>query len=275
MDFRLYSHVLWRFRRVVVVGFVLAVALAALSFAQVGKGGITYRDVALWSSTTRIGVTQKGFPWGRLLAEGQTPGEASRSLGIPLADPNRLNTLAVLYAELATSDPVRAMMRLDGAIPLCDRETGTGAGLEASGRCGKIVATPVVVGDSRVALPLVDLMAIAPSPTSAVDLAQRSADAVGSYIREQQRANRVPAADRVVVQQLVRPKPPKIFQPRRKTMPIVVFLAVMFATVGLAFLLENLKPSGREVAAEPPGDPDWLASLPAVTGTQSTGRRTA
>ena len=28
-------------------------------------------------------------------------------------------------------------------------------------------------------------------------------------------------------------------------MPVVIFLAVMFATVGLAFLLENLRPRAR------------------------------
>ena len=40
----------------------------------------------------------------------------------------------------------------------------------------------------------------------------------------------------------MRPRGAEIFQPRSKTMPIVIFLAVMFATVGLAFLLENLRP---------------------------------
>ena len=264
MDFRLYGRVLWRFKPIVLLGFVLAVALAGLSVVHVSRDGVTYRESVLWSSTTRIGVTQKGFPWGRLLAQEQTPGEAAQNLGIPQADPNRLNTLAVLYAELATSDPVRSLMRLDGAIPLCDRESDSGASGRASDRCGKIVATPVVVGDNRVALPLVDLMAIAPSPRAAVDLAQQSADAFGTYIRDQQKANDVPQADRVVVQQLVRPKPPEVFQPRSKTMPIVVFLAVMFATVGLAFLLENARPRGPEAVGEPE-----------ITGAQSSARRTA
>ena len=253
MDFRLYSRVLWRFKRLVVVGFVLALVLAGLSVAQVGSDGISYRNAVLWSSTTRIGVTQKGFPWGRLLAQGQTPGEAAQNLRIPLADPDRLNTLAVLYAELATSDPVRSLIKRRGGVPLCNREDYSGIGLEAeaSKRCGDLIATPVVVGDSRVALPLVDLVAIAPSPSAAVALAQRSALSFQTYIRRQQRANDVPDSDRVVVQQLVRPKPPKVFQPRSKTLPIVVFLAVMFATVGFVFVLENLRLRGYEADDEP------------------------
>jgi hypothetical protein len=253
VDFRLYSRVLWRFKRIVAVGFVLAVVLAVLSVVRVGSDGISFRDAQLWSSTTRIGVTQKGFPWGRLLAQEPTLGDTTQNLGIPQADPNRLNTLAVLYAELATSDPVRGLMRSAGALPLCDREAYAGTFLEAeaSRRCGNIIATPVVVGDNRVALPLIDLVAVAPSPATAVRLAQRSADAFAMYIRRQQRANNVPTNDRVVVQQLVRPRPPKVFRPRPKTLPIVVFLAVMFATVGLVFLLENLEPRRQEVDAEP------------------------
>ncbi len=57
----------------------------------------------------------------------------------------------------------------------------------------------------------------------------------------------------------MRPRGAEIFRPRSKTMPIVIFLAVMFATVGLAFLLENLRPRARpgepvEVAHEAPHD---------------------
>ena len=40
------------------------------------------------------------------------------------------------------------------------------------------------------------------------------------------------------------PRRAEIFRPRSKTMPIVIFLAVMFATVGLAFLLENVAAAG-------------------------------
>ena len=73
---------------------------------KLGPDGITNRQSEEWSSTTRLGVTQNGFPWGRLLAQDLTASETVERLGIPIADPNRLTALAVLYAELATSDPV-------------------------------------------------------------------------------------------------------------------------------------------------------------------------
>jgi hypothetical protein len=223
VDLRLYGSVLWRFRVLVALGAVLAVALATLSVFRIGADGVQYRQSELWSSTTRLGVTQRGFPEGRLFAGIATPEDVAK-LDIPVADPARLNTLAVQYAELATSDPVRRLMLHDGPIG------------------GKIIATPVVVGENRVMLPYLDIMSISTTPERAVRLAQRSAKALATYIESRQRANNVPTSDRVVVEQIVRPKAPKIFQPRSKTMAIVVFLATMFATIGLAFLLENLRP---------------------------------
>ena len=51
----------------------------------------------------------------------------------------------------------------------------------------------------------------------------------------------------MIVQDVAQPKKAKVFSPRSKTMPIVVFLAVMLATFGLAFLLENVRPRKQEV----------------------------
>lgn len=247
MDIRLYASVLWRFKWLVVLGFLLATALSVLSFAHVSKDGIGYRDSQLWSSKTRLGVTQKGFPWGRLLAsesanDAKVPTNSRTGTEFPLADPNRLNTLAVLYAELATSDPVRAQIERMGAIRLCARDGEATGRQVTSARCGRVVATPVVAGQSQIMLPLIDLTAITTSPGSAVALAQQSSEAFSKYMRDQQEANQVPVSDRVIVQQLVRPQAAEIYQGRSKTMPIVVFLGVMFAIVGLSFLLENLRP---------------------------------
>jgi hypothetical protein len=236
VDFNLYVRVLWRFKLLVVAGLVLALALALLSTVRVGGDGVTYREPELWSSNLRLLVTQSGFPEGRLYAqesvrpgeEATTDGEASAEPGIPVADPARFNALAILYAELAASDPVRQVMRRDGPVR------------------GKIVATALRDEQSGTLLPLVDLAAISTSPREAALLAQRGANALNTFLQEQQRANDVPAADRVIVQTIVQPRGALLFQPRSKTMSIVVFLVVMLAIVGLAFLLENLRPRVRE-----------------------------
>ena len=129
MDFQLYARVLWRFKLLVVArapardraGDAVVVRVSADGAHVPPDGAVVEHD--------RVGVTQKGFPWGRLLAPGPSLDAAqAQDLGIPLADPNRLNKLAVLYAELATSDPVRR------------------ADAPATGPIrGKIIATPVVV----------------------------------------------------------------------------------------------------------------------------------
>lgn len=253
MDLRLYIGVVWRFRLVVVMGLVLALALAILSVVRVTSHGFVYRQAELWSSTTRLGVTQNGFPWGRLFAQEPgadgttTPVEGNKPGNIPIADPNRFKDLAIFYAEIATSDPVRRLMLKSGPIR------------------GKIVATPVIV-QSNYTLPLIDVLAISTSPRGAIELAERGSNALTTYIEMEQRANDVPATDRVVLQKVLSPRRAKVFAPRSKTMPIVIFLAVMFGTIGLAFLLENLRPRTRNVDARPPVEPQEF---------QAPARRTA
>lgn len=234
MDFQLYARVLWRFRLLVAVGFLLATALAILTVVNVTSNGITYRQTQLWSTDMRLLVTQRGFPEGRLYAQqptqpGQTVPETAGG-GTPIADPARFNTLAILYSELATSDPVRQLMTRNRELR------------------GQIIATALRDDRSGVLLPLIDLMAISDSPRAAVDLAIRSATALNMFISRQQAANNVPASDRVVVQTIVQPRQVHLFQPRSKTMAIVVFLAVMFAAVGLAFILENTRPRRRDLS---------------------------
>jgi hypothetical protein len=233
MDFRLYARVIWRFRLVCAAGFVLALLLALLAVVRINSHGLTYRQSELWSSTTRLGVTQQGFPWGRLFAMEPAangtlaPTDESGKHGIPIADPNRFKDLAILYSELAASDPVRRLIRQTGPIN------------------GQITATPVVVQDNQV-LPLIDVTAISTTPKNAILLSRRSANALAAYIRTQQGQNGVPSTDRAVLQPILTPNKATVYRPRSKTMAIVIFLAVMLVTIGLAFVLENLKPRVRE-----------------------------
>ena len=75
--------------------------------------------------------------------------------------------------------------------------------------------------------------------------ADRTARALNLYISDRQRANKVKPSDRAIVQTIEHPHGASVFRARPKTMPIVVFLAVMFATIGLAFILENARPRLR------------------------------
>lgn len=240
MDFKLYASVLWRFKLIVVLGLVVATGLAVLATVKVTKHGVIYRQQELWSSGARLLVTQQGFPEGRLFAQlpataNQTPRSVAPTdeRGIPVADPNRFNALAILYADLATSDQVRALIAPGGHIP------------------GEILATPLRDDQSGTLLPLIDLTVISTSPQRAIALAERSVKALQTYLETRQRKNGVPNSDRAVVQELVQPKGAKLFRPRAKTMPIVVFGAVLFLTIALAFILENVRPHVRKLSQPP------------------------
>jgi hypothetical protein len=60
-------------------------------------------------------------------------------------------------------------------------------------------------------------------------------------------------------------RPGQLVQARKKTKPIMIFLAMSLAVCGLAFLLENLRPQARAVAEHPAGQlPDAQTRRPAA-----------
>lgn len=228
MDLQLYVRVIWRFKLLVLTGLLLAIGLALLSMVRVSSDGLQYRESELWASSTRLLVTQRGFPWGRAVADEAVIEEQAEQLGLRFANPDRFISLAFLYAELATSDPVRQIIREDGPIN------------------GQLFAGAVV--QQNVTLPLVDIEAVATDRTRAITLSRRATAAFETYLRRQQDANDVPAADRVLVQVLSRTRGARLFQGRSTTLPIIVFLTVMISAIGLAFILENMRPRVKPVA---------------------------
>ena len=89
-------------------------------------------------------------------------------------------------------------------------------------------------------------------------LARRGTKALIEYIEEQQRANGIPKEQRVVLAVVNEPKlgrgRTELLSGRSMTMPIVVFCVVLFATFGLAFILENLRPRVRPAPVEADDD---------------------
>ena len=192
----------------VVVGFVLALTLAFATLAKVsfahGSLSVSYRQQPTWQSTTRLLVTQKGSPWARSLL----PTPAST---FPLR--------AIIYAQLINGTPIQQ------AVP-------RGASLKASAVTDPLTST---------ALPLIDVAGRASTRAEAARVAQAGADRFRSYIRDQQASSGVSLNQRVLLQ--VVSTQAQLVAGRKKTLAIVAFLAVMIATVGLAFVLENLRPA--------------------------------
>jgi hypothetical protein len=218
MDVRLILRVLTRFKVLVLAGLVLALGLALLSYVRVDIGDgfrVEYRSKEQWSSSTRLLVTTPGFRLGSLDSS-TTDVEA------------RLPSLATVYSSFVTSDAVRRIMlekgRIKGAVDA--------------------VALPAG-GNSSAVLPIVNITAVSFTPRSTLELGNRAAAALQQYIDLRQEASGVPKGERIQLRVLNRAGALQLIQPRSKTLPVVVFLAVMFATVALAFVLENANPSVR------------------------------
>jgi hypothetical protein len=147
------------------------------------------------------------------------------------ADPGRFPTLAVLYSYLAQSDAVKAIVRRSGKID------------------GKIIAAPVVAMENGygTTLPLVTISGVSTTPPKARALTIRATEAFRVFLEQQQTRNQIPAQNRVLVTIVEQARKPELLKGRSKTLPLVVFVTVIMSVVGLALLLENMRPRVRPV----------------------------
>jgi hypothetical protein len=236
MDLNLYVRVIWRFRFLVFVGLLLAILLAFLAMAKVSFAGgspkISYRENPVYSSSAVLLVTQRGFPEGRTVFPYSTTDVNGQAVPTTsFADPTRFSDLAVFYATLAQSDAVQRLMRSHGRVQ------------------GTMTASPVTTfsGSKTAILPLLSINGTASSAAAAQATAQAGTTAFINYLAGQQSTAGIAPSDRVVVQTVNRAEPGVVVTGRKKTIPVVVFLTVLIATLGLAFILENLRPRVRPV----------------------------
>jgi hypothetical protein len=262
LDLQLYLRVLWRFRVLLAIGLVLAICLAALAYVRVdvrnGSLKLSYRETERWQSESRLFVTQKGFPWGR------TTPQYVRTSGsnppVPAADATRLGNLAVLYAELAQGDRVQSLMGIHGDMK---RRVEI-----------KTLAGPAF--SSVALLPIIQITAQGTSPGAAVTLARRATKGLLTFIHQQQAAARIAHNQRVEVEVLARAEDADVINGRGKTLPLVAFVAVMVAVIGLTFVLENLRPRSYamgKVRPVPTAAPSAAAER--ANTAADAGRRTA
>jgi hypothetical protein len=178
-------------------------------------------------------LTEPGFPWGRSIFPIQ-PAPAAEELEEPYvpkyADPGRFYGLAELYAQFANSDQVLAIARRQGL--------GESA----------FAAAPVPTTSGDGSLPLMAIIGSASSSETAISAANIGTRAFRAFLAAQQASARIPADQRVRVDVVAVAKEAELAEGRSKTLALVVFLSVMMAIIGLAFVLENVRP--RRSAAE-------------------------
>lgn len=228
MDISLLGRTLWRFKWITIGGFVAACVLAVFATARVSFAGgepkLTYRTPVIYTTKTRILVTQSGFPWGRTILPSST--NSSGVSTTTYADPSRFVTLASVYAMLANGDQIQQKI----VHPLKQEA------LTAQAEYDQQTQAP---------LPIIDIISLAPSPRRAVAIALEGASMLKHFVEAQQVEAEIPTDQRVLLQTLQQPYRVTVASGRKKTVPIVVFATVMLATIGLVLALENLRPRLR------------------------------
>ena len=253
MDLALYGRVIWRFRLLVIIGVLLATLLALLSMVRISFDGtptLQYRQSEQWVSRAMLLITEPQFPEGRSVFQQSIPpagGTKTQEYAPTFADPQRFINLANLYAQLATSDQVRKILLEDGPLR------------------GVIESAPVSTVNGSASLPLLSIGGIAKTPRQARVLAQRATNGFLQYLEREQARSGIPTRQRVVLQVVKQPNKVLLLRGRPKTLPIVIFLAVLLATVGIAFMLENLRPRLQEV----PGGEVRVTEVPGRRGRRS------
>ena len=187
-------------------------------------------------SVATLLVTEPDFPLGRSVFEQEVPPVGSdqpQTYTPKFAPSSRFIELANIYAELVTGDDVRELMLRGRADPR--RRRGHSARGDERLGCARFRCSAI--------------RGLASTPEGAISVAQRANDAFRRSSSTEQDRGGIPADQRVVLTEVRQPSPATtvLLEGRSKTVPIVVFLTVMLAVVGLAFILENLRP------ARPPG----------------------
>ena len=270
----LYRHltVLWRGRGILAIGAVVAITMATLALCKVSFDGgpkLSYRGTETWASSTKLLITQPGFPWGRSVLPSTASGDANSATQqqvapatdaeghkVQFADPSRFSYLAWIYSHFLMGDEVRRM--------LPHRPEGM-----------EILADPLTAGGnlSAGALPIIGLTTQATTERDAARLNDEATAALEIYLKEQQKLTRTPTSDRVVVAVVDRPKP-ALIKGHSPDLGVIAFLLVMAAAFAVVYLRENLRMNAREMAAAkaaaaPPEPPIDLPGRIAFDGDDS------
>ena len=211
MDLALHLRVLGRHRLVLVVGLTLAVVFALLAYVRIDQHGISYRHSEKWKSVTRLAVAQGGKPF--------RPGNSDASP----------STFAVFASQFSQSDAVKRL-------------------LQGNGKIDGQVTTDTVWSEITGFLPFIDVGGIGPSPADAQALARRGAQALSTYVDQQQAASGVKPRSRMLLAVVSRPSAPTVVEGRSKATPMLIFLALASLTFGGIYVLDNLRGGRQQVA---------------------------
>ena len=227
-----HAALILRYRWVALGGLLLAGVLALLAAYQVPsferRGGET------WTSASNILVTQPGFPEGRvtlpdqMAIPGATAAPVDPTSGADrdrqrFADPQRLASLALLYADIAASEQVRSKL----------------PGTPAPGQIGAVAVD--ATGNGTTYLPIIALTTQAATPAEAQRLNVQAFRAFEELLQSRQKANDIPLTDRIRLSVLDPPSASTLVSGRSLTPSLLAFVLCCLATLALIHILEALR----------------------------------
>ena len=245
MDLTYVRRVLGAHGMFVIVAIVLSVLAAFFVYARPGWSGgptMTARTPEVWQASSTLLLTQEGFPAGRAVDDPNGTG----------VDQSRLANLAVLYAELAGSDRVRAYAEARGKIR------------------GDITAEPVIYNigqfSTPVLLPMVRISVTGHGAAAALRGARQVSEALQRYVTSGQSNAKIRPKDRVVIQTSRSGREPGsepiLVSGPSKAVPIVIFALLTGLWLMALFAYDNYRVHAHEASR---GDGVQPAAAPSET----------
>jgi capsular polysaccharide biosynthesis protein len=233
MDLVEYGRVVRRQALIVVVGLTVTFALMFISLVRVSGDGMVLRRPPTYQARSTLLVTQAGFPLGQ-----------AASPDYQQSADTRMQYLAGLYAELATSETVRRVIEHNGTRLALPPESYD--------------VTQVIEPVNHQALPLIEVVGMTTSEGGAMAIANRVAAGLKRYILVNQNRVRTPKAQRVGLRVVSRADHADVFEGVKLTTPIMLFILGLIVTLASAFARDNLKrnrrgPGSQIPPYEPPG----------------------
>ena len=258
MDLKSVAAVIGRHRVAMAIGILVAFALAFLAAFRLDASSIPppRRQATTYQSTARLFVTQEGFPWGRSALRYTTKPDQPP---VVEGDPDRFASLALLYSQLANTN------RIQGRLAEEDR--------------GAVVAKVVTESQySSTPIPMIDIAAKATTPAHARELARTVTGSLVGFIERNQAQSKIPPDERVVLQVIDPARLGIVVSSPSPALPALVFLTLLFLTIGVVFVLDNWRrrpPTVQEVRevedAEPPEEEDLPRIASATSGSAAPG----
>lgn len=256
---RVYLGAVWRFRWLIPIAVCAAIAVPLLMlYRPIWPPGLEARSTVSYVTTTQLLVDSPSGPFLRTetMSSGpsvapvkpgsETPAQSGSSQPF---DKKSLVDAANLFPLLMESDDVLALrQKLIGNVPGTVRATA-------------LFATQGANRFRPSVLPLMQIIAVAPTPKGAFSLGQGTARAFTIWLAQEQNRATVPTGERIIVRQLRQPSIAEQTGGPGYGMPILAGLAVLGAFVGLAVALDRALPRVR-----PPRQPS-LSSVETVPST--------